>query len=58
MVRHGLGQGAEVEARATAVLKKPEFVVTIDLHAGEATKDIYTCDFSLDYVKINADYRS
>jgi glutamate N-acetyltransferase/amino-acid N-acetyltransferase len=58
MVRHGLGQGAEVEARATAVLKKPEFVLTIDLHAGEATKDIHTCDFSLDYVKINADYRS
>jgi glutamate N-acetyltransferase/amino-acid N-acetyltransferase len=58
MVHHGLGQGAEVEARATAVLKKPEFVVTIDLHAGQGCKDIYTCDFSLDYVKINADYRS
>ena len=58
MVQHGLGQGAEVEARATAVLKKPEFVVTIDLHVGEGRKDIYTCDFSIDYVKINADYRS
>jgi glutamate N-acetyltransferase/amino-acid N-acetyltransferase len=58
MVQNGLGQGAEVEARATAVLKKPEFVVTIDLHAGDGSKDIYTCDFSLDYVKINADYRS
>ena len=58
MVHNGLGQNAEVEARATAVLKKPEFVVTIDLHAGESCKDIYTCDFSLDYVKINADYRS
>ncbi|HIJ90208.1 MAG: bifunctional glutamate N-acetyltransferase/amino-acid acetyltransferase ArgJ [Desulfobulbaceae bacterium] len=58
MVKHGLGQGAEVEARATAVLKKPEFVVTVDLHAGEASKDIHTCDFSIDYVKINADYRS
>ncbi len=58
MVRNGLGQGAEVEGRATAVLKKPEFVVTIDLHVGEGSKDIYTCDFSLDYVKINADYRS
>jgi glutamate N-acetyltransferase/amino-acid N-acetyltransferase len=58
MVRHGLGQGGEVEKRATAVLKKPEFVVTIDLHAGEGRKDIYTCDFSIDYVKINADYRS
>ncbi len=58
MVQQGLGQGAEVEARATAVLKKPEFVLTIDLHAGEGRKDIYTCDFSIDYVKINADYRS
>ncbi|MFA7346481.1 MAG: bifunctional glutamate N-acetyltransferase/amino-acid acetyltransferase ArgJ [Desulfurivibrionaceae bacterium] len=58
MVQHGLGQGSEVEARATAVLKKPEFVVTIDLHVGEGNKDIHTCDFSIDYVKINADYRS
>ncbi|MHB1184012.1 MAG: bifunctional glutamate N-acetyltransferase/amino-acid acetyltransferase ArgJ [Desulfobulbia bacterium] len=58
MVKQGLGQGSEVEKRATEVLKKPEFVVTIDLHAGEGSKDIYTCDFSLDYVKINADYRS
>lgn len=58
MVKRGLGQGAEVESRATAVLKKPEFMVTIDLHIGQGSKDIYTCDFSLDYVKINADYRS
>jgi len=58
MVKQGLGQGSEVEQRATEVLKRPEFVVTIDLHAGEGSKDIHTCDFSLDYVKINADYRS
>lgn len=58
MVKNGLGQGAEVEAKATSVLKKPEFTVSIDLHAGEASKDIHTCDFSLDYVRINADYRS
>jgi len=58
MVQHGLGQGGAVEKRATAVLKKPDFVLTIDLHAGEGSKDIYTCDFSIDYVKINADYRS
>jgi glutamate N-acetyltransferase/amino-acid N-acetyltransferase len=53
-----LGQGRDVERQATAVLKKPEFVVTIDLHEGAGCKDIYTCDFSIDYVKINADYRS
>jgi glutamate N-acetyltransferase/amino-acid N-acetyltransferase len=58
MVKNGLGQGRDVERQATAVLKKPEFVVTIDLHEGAGCKDIYTCDFSIDYVKINADYRS
>jgi glutamate N-acetyltransferase/amino-acid N-acetyltransferase len=57
LVQNGLSQGPEVEARATVVLKKPAFVVTIDLHAGEATQEIHTCDFSLDYVKINANYR-
>ena len=58
MVCGGLGQGAEVEKLATAVLRKPEFTVNIDLHAGTAEREIFTCDFSLDYVKINADYRS
>lgn len=58
MVRDGLGQGKAVEEQATVVLRKREFTVTIDLHAGEATKEIHTCDFSLDYVRINADYRS
>lgn len=58
MVMGGLGQGAEVEKAATAVLKQKEFTVHIDLHAGEYSREIYTCDFSIDYVKINADYRS
>ena len=39
-----------------AVLDKPEFEVTADLHLGEGSATIYTCDFSLDYVHINADY--
>ncbi len=40
------------------VLKKPEFSVTLDLNLGVGTASMLTCDFSLDYVKINADYRS
>lgn len=32
------------------------FTVTVDLHLGEGEATIYTCDFSLDYVHINADY--
>jgi len=35
-----------------------EFTLTIDLRAGEAAAEIYTCDLSLDYVRINADYRT
>ena len=38
------------------VLKKDAFEVTVDLHLGKFESTIYTCDFSLDYVHINADY--
>ncbi|MGD2028690.1 MAG: bifunctional glutamate N-acetyltransferase/amino-acid acetyltransferase ArgJ [Desulfobacterales bacterium] len=58
MVKAGMGCGKAVEAEATKVLRKPEFVVTIDLNMGRGSDLIYTCDFSVDYVKINADYRS
>ncbi|MFH1216613.1 MAG: bifunctional glutamate N-acetyltransferase/amino-acid acetyltransferase ArgJ [Pseudomonadota bacterium] len=58
MVQNGLGLGPEEEKKATAVLKKKEFSVVIDLKDGASQQKIYTCDFSIDYVKINADYRS
>ena len=58
MVENGLGLGKEAEVAATEVLKKKEFSVNIDLKAGEHSSEYYTCDFSIDYVKINADYRT
>jgi glutamate N-acetyltransferase/amino-acid N-acetyltransferase len=58
MVKDGLGRGKKVEAEATAVLKKPELTLTIDLKMGEGFASVLTCDISLDYVRINADYRS
>ncbi|MEE4262458.1 MAG: bifunctional glutamate N-acetyltransferase/amino-acid acetyltransferase ArgJ [Desulfobacteraceae bacterium] len=58
MVRGGLGCGKGAEAEVTRVLKKDEFTVTVDLNLGPATETVYTCDFSIDYVKINADYRT
>ena len=30
--------------------------VEIDLNMGEAKHTVYTCDFTHDYIKINADY--
>jgi len=58
MVRDGVGLGAKAEEASTEVLRKDRFTVTIDLQDGLGTAEVYTCDFSLDYVKINADYRS
>jgi glutamate N-acetyltransferase/amino-acid N-acetyltransferase len=58
MVKQGLGCGAQAEAAATAVLQKKTFVVTIDVKSGSQQASVLTCDFSVDYVKINADYRS
>lgn len=58
MVSSGIGSGKEVEAEATRVLKRDEFSITVDLHLGGGRASMYTCDFSIDYVKINADYRS
>jgi len=58
MVQDGLGQGAAAEERATRVLQQPRFTVSIDLKEGRGSCVFYTCDLSLDYVKINADYRT
>jgi glutamate N-acetyltransferase/amino-acid N-acetyltransferase len=58
MVKNGMGCGTDAEAQATQVLKQPEFSVTLDLNIGGGMASMLTCDFSLDYVKINADYRS
>ena len=58
MVKDGIGCGAAAEAQATEVLKKSEFTITMNLNLGSESASVLTCDFSLDYVKINADYRS
>lgn len=46
------------EEDGARVMKQPEITVRVDLHRGSATTTVWTCDFSYDYVKINADYRS
>jgi len=58
MVERGLGLGTEQEAKATAVLKQPEFTVTVDLGLGNGSAWYYTSDLGYEYVRINADYRS
>ena len=40
------------------VMQQSEITVRVDLHRGAAACTVWTCDLSVDYVKINADYRS
>lgn len=40
------------------VMKQSEITVRVDLGRGAAADTVWTCDFSHDYVSINADYRS
>ena len=58
VVRKGQGMGPEKEDPATAVMKKGEYTVRINLHRGKKGTFLFTTDFSFDYVKINASYRS
>jgi glutamate N-acetyltransferase/amino-acid N-acetyltransferase len=39
-------------------MKQAEILVRIGLGRGDVTETVYTCDFSHEYVTINADYRS
>jgi glutamate N-acetyltransferase/amino-acid N-acetyltransferase len=49
---------AYLEEQGAAIMKAPEILVRVDLARGKASSTVWTCDFSYDYVKINADYRS
>jgi glutamate N-acetyltransferase/amino-acid N-acetyltransferase len=46
------------EADGQRVMKQSEITVRVVLGRGEASAHVWTCDFSHDYVSINADYRT
>jgi len=58
IVHRGLGTGPEKEGQATSVMAKREYKVRLNLHRGTKSASVFTTDFSCDYVKINASYRS
>src|SRR6185436_1263169 len=49
---------AYTDEKGVAVMKKAEFTVRVVLGKGKADATVWTCDFSFDYVKINAEYRT
>ncbi|HOW28364.1 MAG TPA: bifunctional glutamate N-acetyltransferase/amino-acid acetyltransferase ArgJ [Elusimicrobiota bacterium] len=46
------------EKRAHGILSRPHVVVTVHLHQGSRVVEYATCDFSRDYIDINADYHT
>lgn len=46
------------EADGQRVMRQAEITVRIALGRGQVSDTVYTCDFSHEYVSINADYRS
>jgi glutamate N-acetyltransferase/amino-acid N-acetyltransferase len=46
------------EEQGAAIMQESDILVRVVLNRGSADCTVWTCDFSYDYVKINADYRS
>jgi glutamate N-acetyltransferase/amino-acid N-acetyltransferase len=46
------------EAQGAAVMKESDITVRVVLNRGSVSATVWTCDFSYDYVKINAEYRT
>jgi len=47
-----------LESEAVNEMKEKEVDLTLNFHNGTESATVWTCDFSYDYVKINADYRT
>jgi glutamate N-acetyltransferase/amino-acid N-acetyltransferase len=54
--RRGAAAGAGPTRRAAMRLQGDEIGIAVDLGVGGASTRLFTCDFSYDYVRINAEY--
>jgi glutamate N-acetyltransferase/amino-acid N-acetyltransferase len=58
IVRGGGRADDYTEEAGQAVMNQAEIQIGVKLGRGEFTQTVLTCDFSYDYVKINAEYRT
>jgi len=58
VVERGGRASSYTEEQGKRAMKPAEIAMTVTLGRGVETATVWTCDFSFDYVKINADYRS
>ena len=58
IVEAGGRAASYTEEQGAAVMRKEEILIHIDLGRGDAEETVWTCDFSHQYVTINAEYRT
>jgi glutamate N-acetyltransferase / amino-acid N-acetyltransferase len=58
IVRGGGRDSGYTEAAGQQVMAAEEITIGVDLQRGSASARVWSCDFSYDYVKINAEYRT
>ena len=57
LVKNGMDAGYDEET-ATKLFDNDPVRIVIDLRAGDSEITMWTCDYSYDYIRINADYRT
>jgi glutamate N-acetyltransferase/amino-acid N-acetyltransferase len=55
--RNGMGVSFDAKAAHT-YLSSPEVAILLDLYSGSTEATVWTCDFSYEYVNINAEYHT
>jgi glutamate N-acetyltransferase/amino-acid N-acetyltransferase len=58
IVENGGRSPGYTEQDGQRVMNQEEITVTVRLGRGDASEEVLTCDFSYDYVRINAEYRT
>ncbi|HEB55538.1 MAG TPA: bifunctional glutamate N-acetyltransferase/amino-acid acetyltransferase ArgJ [Gammaproteobacteria bacterium] len=58
IVEQGGRSPAYTEEQGQQVMNRDEISVRVELGRGQAQANVWTCDFSYDYVRINAEYRT
>ncbi len=58
LIKNGNPDPQYTEQAGQKEMDKEEITIIVDLQRGDGSAQVWTCDFSYDYVKINAEYRS
>ena len=58
MAKNGTQSPAYNESKLKNYMKNDQIIISIDLGIGKSTAKMMTCDYSYDYVRINASYKT